>query len=166
MRPWEIGPSLLDQLDGLPRLSTWHEIPRGGLHLNPATRRATVWSIDPVRGLSDRFADRWPGWTLDFREDRYRESTKAFTFPDPEPAAGQYAYVLADRVAKHWAPGIVEYRDSVRKRRRGQDMLNGTGGAGLTIAALRKFVDQLLEPVDQPRPFDVAAYARDNFGWN
>ncbi|SDT04586.1 hypothetical protein [Actinoplanes derwentensis] len=160
VRPWQIGPDLLDQLAGLPQLSTCPEVPRGGLHLDPANRRATVWSIDPVLGLSDRFAARWPGWSLAFREDRYQEQEGAFTFPDPAPAVEQRTHDLVERTVEHWAPATVEYRDSMPKRR-GRDPLYGMGDADLTIAGLQRLVDLLLEPA---LLFDVAAYARENCG--
>lgn len=163
--PWQIGPGLLDQLAGLPRLSTWPEVPRGGLHLDPATRHATAWSIMPVLGLPDRFADRWPGWTLDFCQDRYQEQERrcagAFRFPDPAPAVERGAFNFAERVMDHWVGATAECRDGWLKRHENSDLLYGMGDAGLTIADLQESVDLLLGPErDRSDSLDVAAYAR------
>ena len=179
-RPWQIGPDLLDQLAGLPQPSTWPEMPRGGLHLDPAARRAAVWSIDRVLGLADRFAERWPGWTLEFWQDRYQEQelrcAGAFRFPDPAHDADQCAYDFAWRVMDHWIPAAPEYSDD-RPRQRGQrDPLYGMGDAGLTIADLQRLGEMVLgpdrdprtppiSPDDRSRPLDVAAFAHRIYGY-
>lgn len=155
--PWQIGPALLDQLADRPQPSTWPEVPRGGMHLDPAMRQAAVWSIDPVLGLADRFAERWPGWTLDFLQDRYGEqqnrSAGAFRFPEPLPAAD-----FAHQVVKQWVVATTECSDVRPPGYLDADPLNGMGDAGLSIADLQRLGDLLGGPGQAP--LDVAGYAR------
>ncbi|MET8154695.1 hypothetical protein ACIBSW_24405 [Actinoplanes sp. NPDC049668] len=168
VQPWQIGPDLLDQLTGLPQPSAWGQVPRGGLHLDPTARRAGVWSIEPVLGLRERFADRWPGWTLEFWEDRYQEQERrcagAFRFPDPAPAVERCGDDLAWRAMEHWLPATVECGDSRPKQYGNRDPLYGMGDAGLTIAELQRLGELLLGPGHRSRPLDVAAYARRHYG--
>jgi hypothetical protein len=94
VQPWQLGPALLDQLGGLPRVATWPLVPEGGLHLDPESRTAGIWSVGRLLGVADRFAARWPGWTLELWDDRYAEQERrcggAFRFPDPAPAIAEW----------------------------------------------------------------------------
>ncbi|MER5337054.1 hypothetical protein [Micromonospora sp. NPDC002717] len=190
--PWQVGPDLLDQLTGLPQPSTWPEVPRGGLHLDPAARRAGVWSVDPVLGLADRFAECWPGWTLEFWQDRYQEQERrcagAFRFPDPAPAVDLCGYALLRRVMQHWVRATAEFRDSWPQEQEDYDPFYGTRNARLSVADLQRLGELLLGPDRDPhhppaiphgwpafwtewattgdwsRPLDVAAYARQLHG--
>lgn len=145
--PWAVGPALLDQLGGLPRAAEPSEIPRGGLHLDTAARTAGVWSIDPVAGLIERFAARWPGWTLEFWADRCREQELrgAVRFADPPAGRDEHARVLAQRVARDWIGGLHELRDCWSSEWWSGDG-NGTREAGLTVADLQSFADMLCGP--------------------
>lgn len=70
-QPFRAGPRLIDWLaDGEP-LEWCDEIPSAGLHLDPATRTAALWSVLPLRGLRAQWPALWPGWTLDFWDDAY-----------------------------------------------------------------------------------------------
>ncbi|GAA1618549.1 hypothetical protein GCM10009828_053410 [Actinoplanes couchii] len=134
------------------------------MHLDPGARRATVWSTERVLGLEERFAGHWPGWSLDFCQDRFVEQElrfgAAFRFPGPAAGAGPHAAALAERAMEHWARGTVEYSGIRPVPRRGYDPLYGTGDAGLTVAELQRLVDLLLEP-GQERCVDVAEYAHE-----
>ena len=74
--PWQIGPALLDQLGDLPRVSRWPGVPEGGLHLEPESRTAGIWSVGRLLRAGERFAARWPGWTLEVWDDRYAEQER------------------------------------------------------------------------------------------
>ncbi|GAA2160491.1 hypothetical protein [Actinomadura napierensis] len=70
---WQ-GPALLDRLPagGLPRLDL-REIPVGGLHVDAAARTAGVWMRGSCTGLVPALGGLWPGWRVEFWEDRYEE---------------------------------------------------------------------------------------------
>ncbi|MDI6104715.1 hypothetical protein QLQ12_39605 [Actinoplanes sp. NEAU-A12] len=161
--PWEIGPALLDQIGDLPRVTTLPEMPRAGLHLDPVARTAGVWSVAPVRNLTERFAGRWPGWTLEFWEDRYREHASrcagVFEFPDPAVAVEESVHDLVENVLHHWLRAMPEFRQRwPAKEEADYDPYYGTRDAGLTIADLQRLCGALLGP--DRDPVDVAARAR------
>jgi hypothetical protein len=162
------------------------------MHLDPVARHAVVWSIDPILGLVDRFADRWPGWTLEFQQDRYlqqqRRCAEAFLFPDPASAADAHTYDFAWHAVKTWIPATAEYSDVQPRMIGGRDWLHGMPDAGLTIADLQRLGDLVLGPdratgaarvvafdrtgsrtateriSHRRRPLDVAAYAGLEYG--
>jgi hypothetical protein len=68
-RPFWAGPVLLDWLTAGQPLEWCDELPAAGLHLDPATRTAGLWSIRALRGLLEEWPSRWPGWTLRFWGD-------------------------------------------------------------------------------------------------
>ncbi|MDL4812945.1 hypothetical protein [Actinomadura opuntiae] len=70
---WQ-GPALLDRLPagGLPRLDL-PEVPGGGLHVDVDARTAGVWIGGSCRGLVPALHELWPGWRVEFWEDRYEE---------------------------------------------------------------------------------------------
>ncbi|MFC7245968.1 hypothetical protein ACFQO7_26115 [Catellatospora aurea] len=70
-QPFRAGPGLVDWLAGGEPLEWCDEIPSAGLHLDPATRFAGLWSILPLHGLREQWPVLWPGWTLDFWGDAY-----------------------------------------------------------------------------------------------
>ncbi|TDD88656.1 hypothetical protein E1293_05970 [Actinomadura darangshiensis] len=88
---WQ-GPELLGMLPagGHPRLDL-EEIPVSGLHMDVAARTAGVWLGHTSRGLFPEVAALWPGWRVEFWEDRYEEQLArcggAITVPDMDPAA-------------------------------------------------------------------------------
>jgi hypothetical protein len=68
--PWWLGPGLPGLLTADRRI-TVAPMPQLGLHLDPDTRRAGLWSIKPLCGIREAWAELWPGWELDFWTDRY-----------------------------------------------------------------------------------------------
>lgn len=70
-RRWRMGPDLVEWVTAGPELSenVADGMPTAGLHLDPATRRAALWTVEPLCGLRQRWAELWPGWTLEFWGD-------------------------------------------------------------------------------------------------
>jgi hypothetical protein len=70
---WQ-GPALLDRLPagGRSRLDL-REIPSGGLHVDTGARTAGVWINGSRTGLVPALGGLWPGWRVEFWEDRYEE---------------------------------------------------------------------------------------------
>ena len=65
------GPTLLESLSDSAGITTLPRLPLTGLHLEPATREAIGWTTLEVAGLADDWPQRWPGWRLEFHNDRY-----------------------------------------------------------------------------------------------
>ncbi|MEU8076283.1 hypothetical protein AB0B31_12630 [Catellatospora citrea] len=110
-RPWEAGPGMLAQLRAADRVTSCDFVPRAGLHLDPATRTAGLWTtIDPLDGLAERWPARWPGWTLQLWDDRHAEQsarcTTGVTVPDADP--GECRRLLARSVVQAWAVFVAE----------------------------------------------------------
>ncbi|MGW3772622.1 hypothetical protein [Actinomadura verrucosospora] len=88
---WQ-GPGLLERLPagGRPRLDLG-TIPSGGLHVDAAARTAGAWLSHHGTGLVPELEGLWPGWRVEFWEDRYEEQVArcegAVTVPDADPAA-------------------------------------------------------------------------------
>jgi hypothetical protein len=69
--PWRAGPGLLEQLSDADRIDTTSTAPLAGMHLDPVTRTAGVWTtVRPLHGIAGNWARLWPGWTLEFWDDR------------------------------------------------------------------------------------------------
>lgn len=107
----EYGVRLLDLLAGRDRLGTLPYPPGTGLHLDTTRRHADLWTIQPLRGLAGRWSRLWPGWRLDFHQDRYRRG--GFALPAPDVDRGRRA--LAARCAAIWPTNraYAIYRDTV-----------------------------------------------------
>jgi hypothetical protein len=97
-RPWWLGPGLTDAL-GSDRLVEQVPMPRYGLHLDPAVRRAGLWSTEPLCGIREAWPRLWPGWDLEFWTDRYVNQVGRSGFALPEPDRGRARAELARRVA-------------------------------------------------------------------
>lgn len=63
--PWLLGPRLLDRLDPRDLVTACSTHPTAGLHLDPARRRAGLWTIRPLAGLTEDWSELWPGWELE-----------------------------------------------------------------------------------------------------
>ncbi|MEU8004648.1 hypothetical protein AB0B66_26105 [Catellatospora sp. NPDC049111] len=103
-QPFRAGPGLVDWLAGGEPLEWCDEIPSAGLHLDPATRTAGLWSVQPLHGLREQWPVLWPGWTLDFWGDAY--TRQVALCPDVldevpqvqvEPGLRELARCLVDR---------------------------------------------------------------------
>jgi hypothetical protein len=99
------GPALLDQLSDAGRITTLPRLPETGLHLDPATRTATGWTTLEVAGLADEWPHRWPGWRLEFHDDRYDSQLArcAGGLTVPLPTTGDGLDILARRLASEAA---------------------------------------------------------------
>lgn len=82
---WQ-GPGLLERLpaEGVARLDL-SVLPESGLHVDVRTHTAGAWLTGSGTGLVPALAELWPGWRVDFWEDRYEEQMRrcsgAVTFP-------------------------------------------------------------------------------------
>jgi hypothetical protein len=102
------------------------------MHLDPATRTAGVWTCNqPLKGLVEDWPRLWPGWRLEFWEDRFKlqlqrcgDATTGVTVPDPQ----QCALALADGVVGTWLFFLAE--DVDRNYRTIATDSPGTAGKG------------------------------------
>ncbi|WP_433178185.1 hypothetical protein [Actinoallomurus sp. CA-150999] len=110
---WQ-GPGLLDRLPagGLAQVHL-PVIPDGGLHVDVRSRTVGAWSNEPVPGLLPALTDLWPGWQMDFWEDRYEEQARrcgdAITFPplDLAVALDELFAAIAERFGKDPVPDML-----------------------------------------------------------
>ncbi|MGW0434379.1 hypothetical protein ACWDV4_17795 [Micromonospora sp. NPDC003197] len=102
-QPWRLGPELLTVLPAEEPVTACRTMPLAGLHLDIRARRAGLWSIEALRGLSEWWPQRWPGWELEFWADDPRHQlacVEDLTFP---PVDVDLALrILADRVGRNW----------------------------------------------------------------
>lgn len=105
------GPALLDQLSGAARVTALPRLPDAGLHLDPATRTVTGWTTLEVAGLAIDWAARWPGWRLEFQDDRYdlQLAHCAGGLRVPRPTVDTGLDILALRVARISDPHDAAY---------------------------------------------------------
>jgi hypothetical protein len=96
--PWWIGPGLVGALTSDRRVGSV-PMPRCGLHLDPAVRRAGLWSTEPLCGIREAWPRVWPGWDLEFWTDRYVNQVSRSGFPLPVPDRDAARAELARRVA-------------------------------------------------------------------
>jgi hypothetical protein len=73
---WQ-GPGLLERLsaEGSPRVRLPF-IPTSGLHLDVRDRTGGAWLDYTSTGLVPALADLWPGWQMEFWQDRYEEQMR------------------------------------------------------------------------------------------
>jgi hypothetical protein len=107
----EYGVRLLDLLAGEQPLTALTHTPQTGLHLDTASRKAVLWTIRPLRGLARRWPRLWPGWDLEFRQDRCQRYP--VVVPDPDVARGRLE--LANRFIALWASerAYTNYKNTV-----------------------------------------------------
>jgi hypothetical protein len=104
--PWWVGPDLLDALGEADLDPTFRYVPWAGMHLDPAARTAGVWTVNrALTGLVEDWPELWPGWRLEFWEDRFQEQLErcgdgavAVTVPD----AQRCGLALANCVVNTW----------------------------------------------------------------
>ncbi|KWX67122.1 hypothetical protein [Mycobacterium sp. NAZ190054] len=72
--PEAYGPSLLDALPGRGRARVALKVlPTGGVHIDPGLKSVGVWRTRDVAAMLDAEPAIWPGWHVEFWEDRYEE---------------------------------------------------------------------------------------------
>ncbi|GAB2519795.1 hypothetical protein [Nocardia heshunensis] len=112
---WQ-GPALLERL---PVGGTTHlaltGVPTSGLHIDIDTRSIGVWIGFTMPGLLPALIDLWPGWRVEFWEDRYTEQLArcgdAIEVPAPDPS--EILDAVLDRLGKRLGHNPVERMLSV-----------------------------------------------------
>ncbi|MFF3647214.1 hypothetical protein ACFYXV_01045 [Streptomyces sp. NPDC002181] len=127
--PVEEGPALLDRLRGAPDHGSHRLYADAGIHVDPRRRRVGWW-LTTARARGHDVADRWPGWTVEFWEDRWTEHVRA--------AGGRFAPPVPDRAA-----ALAEVRDEALERWSGP---RADARARLVAAHPRMFVGQGFGP--------------------
>ncbi|MFG2989781.1 hypothetical protein ACGFZK_10915 [Streptomyces sp. NPDC048257] len=98
------GPALLDRLEAVTDHGAHHELAESGLHIDQVRRRVGWWhtgyQIHP-----DTVAARWPGWTVEFWEDRWAEHRAASggRFDPTEPDDTAALTAVRDAALEHWS---------------------------------------------------------------
>ncbi|HEY8480553.1 MAG TPA: hypothetical protein VIL71_12040 [Spirillospora sp.] len=98
---------------GLPRKDLG-DIPVSGLHVDVPARTAGVWVGTSCTGLVPALDELWPGWRVEFWEDRYEEQLArcegAVTVPahDPVAALDEVMSALERRRGEDPVPQMLE----------------------------------------------------------
>ncbi|MET7418732.1 hypothetical protein [Dactylosporangium sp. NPDC005555] len=107
-RRWHMGSDLVEWVAAGPELpESATNSPTAGLDLDPAARRAGLWTVEPLHGLRQRWAELWPGWTLEFWGDDW--ARQAVHDPDRlydsimPHAITHGRETLAKRLRDHWS---------------------------------------------------------------
>ncbi|MFJ3632169.1 hypothetical protein [Streptomyces sp. NPDC090112] len=102
--PVEEGPALLDRMRDAPDHGRHRLRADAGIHVDPARRRVGWW-LNTARSHAGTVGERWPGWTVEFWEDRWEEHERVsggrFAPPAPDRSAA-----LADvraQALERWA---------------------------------------------------------------
>ncbi|MFD9487469.1 hypothetical protein ACFWBX_26580 [Streptomyces sp. NPDC059991] len=98
------GPALLERLDSAPEHGRCELAVLSGLHVDPARRRVGWWLLGAQAGAYE-MASRWPGWTVEFWQDRWQEQTRAAgdRFAPPPADRLQALVDVRDEAREHWA---------------------------------------------------------------
>ncbi|MEU5110793.1 hypothetical protein AB0G64_04750 [Streptomyces longwoodensis] len=74
-----------------------------GLHIDPVTRRVGWWLLG-FRPRGAEMGDRWPGWTVEFWEDRWGEHVRAAprSFRPPLVSPDLAERELTEAAVEHW----------------------------------------------------------------
>ncbi|MFE6053995.1 hypothetical protein ACFQ6N_24855 [Kitasatospora sp. NPDC056446] len=99
--PIREGTALLDRLAGGPRHDVCRAPAEGGVHVDPLRRRVGWWTLG-ASAQAYEMPRRWPGWTVEFWQDRWDEHVRASHGRfDPPPVEGGRALAevraMADR---------------------------------------------------------------------
>ncbi|MFB7470286.1 hypothetical protein [Kitasatospora sp. NPDC056184] len=92
--PVQEGPALLDRLAGAPEHGVCRVAAEAGVHVDPLRRRVGWWTLGASPEAYD-MPKRWPGWTVEFWQDRWEEHVRVaagrFRPPpvDPERALAE-----------------------------------------------------------------------------
>lgn len=112
--PVDEGPALLERLAGEPAHAGYTGACEGGLHVDPRLRRVGWWHTTRQPGLAE-VGERWPGWTVEFWEDRWGEHARrapalGLREPDRAAALGE----MRDEALGRWAGARGDARAAVR----------------------------------------------------
>ncbi|MFD3457114.1 hypothetical protein ACFWVC_33670 [Streptomyces sp. NPDC058691] len=97
------GPAVLERLAGAPDHHRCEVAAESGLHVDPDRRRVGWWLLGAA-ARAPEMASRWPGWTVEFWQDRWEEHIRA--------SAGRFSPPAAIR----WR-ALAELRNEARERR-------------------------------------------------
>ncbi|MFE9635407.1 hypothetical protein [Streptomyces sp. NPDC006463] len=102
--PVEEGPALLDRLRDAPDHGSHRLRAEAGIHVDPERRRVGWW-LNTARAHAGTIAARWPGWTVDFWEDRWAEHRRACggRLDPPAPDRGAAPAQVRDEALERWA---------------------------------------------------------------
>ncbi|MGW0393107.1 hypothetical protein ACWDYJ_19865 [Streptomyces sp. NPDC003042] len=102
--PAEEGPALLDRLGDAPDHGTYRLRADAGIHVDPARRRVGWW-LNTARAHARTVGARWPGWTVEFWEDRWAEHRAAAggRFDPPAPDRAAALALVRDAALERWA---------------------------------------------------------------
>ncbi|MFD6891700.1 hypothetical protein [Streptomyces sp. NPDC059957] len=102
--PAEEGPALLERLRDAPDHGTHRSWADAGIHVDPERRRVGWW-LNTARDRARTVGDRWPGWTVEFWEDRWSEHRTACggRFDPPAPDRAAALAEVRDLALERWA---------------------------------------------------------------
>ncbi|GAA0597113.1 hypothetical protein [Streptomyces crystallinus] len=134
------GPAVLDRLESAPDHGRCELAVLSGLHVDPARRRVGWWLLGAQPGAYE-MAARWPGWTVEFWQDRWQEQARA--------AGDRFAPPPVERVQ-----ALADVRDEARERWAGRRGAAGgsaraaSGGTGFLPDAVADLAPAALLSVD------------------
>ncbi|MFI6449326.1 hypothetical protein [Kitasatospora sp. NPDC050543] len=132
------GPALLDRLDGAHNHGTCRLSVSSGIHVDPVRRRVGWWLLGR-HAEAYEMAARWPGWEVEFWQDRSDEHVRA--------SGGRFAPPPIDR-----GGALDRVREGAREHWRGRRSVEAVGPALAVIdAAWRKVTDYVAVEADRGR---------------
>ncbi|MFE4265046.1 hypothetical protein [Streptomyces sp. NPDC056883] len=112
--PVDEGPALLERLAGEPARAGYSGACEGGVHVDPRLRRVGWWHTTRQPGLAE-VGERWPGWTVEFWEDRWAEHVRRAPVLDVrEPDRVAALAEVRDAALARWAGARRDVRAAVR----------------------------------------------------
>ncbi|GAA1251351.1 hypothetical protein GCM10009665_47540 [Kitasatospora nipponensis] len=100
--PIREGAALLDRLAGGPQHGVCRVPAEAGMHVDPLRRRIGWWTLG-ASAEAYEMPRRWPGWTVEFWQDRWEEHVRvsAGRF-EPPPADRERALAQVRAAAAQW----------------------------------------------------------------
>ncbi|MFE4633298.1 hypothetical protein ACFRJ1_07935 [Streptomyces sp. NPDC056773] len=112
--PVDEGPALLERLAGEPAHAGYSGACEGGVHVDPRLRRVGWWHTTRQPWLAE-VGERWPGWTVEFWEDRWAEHVRRAPVLDVrEPDRAAALAEVRDAALARWAGSRRDVRAAVR----------------------------------------------------
>ncbi|MFD7444477.1 hypothetical protein [Streptomyces sp. NPDC059909] len=113
------GPGLLDRLAAVPDHGTCTLAVQSGIHVDPERRRVGWWLLD-AQAEAYEMASRWPGWRVEFWQDRWDEHVRAsngrFTPPPIERTLALDE--VREEARQHWSgrrgSGLLELVEALK----------------------------------------------------